>query len=113
MSFRSGGVKSWVMQRLSAVYIAVFLSFFLFSLFTSTPTDFTQWNNWLALPLINVAFIIFWIAVIVHAWIGARDVIMDYVHDDTLRFLVLSMLGMFLIFMLVWVIKVLIMVSTA
>ena len=111
MSWRSGGVRTWVMQRLSAVYIAVFALLFLWQLFSAPLTSFEQWHFFIANPMVNISFIIFWLAIAVHGWIGARDVIMDYVHDDTLRFIVLSLMGLFVIFMTVWVVKTLIMVG--
>lgn len=111
MRGRSGGVRTWVIQRLSAVYIAAFMVMFVFQLATQPPIDFQSWHSMMASPLVNIAFICFWIAVISHAWIGMRDVIMDYVHDDTLRFIVLSLLGLFLVFMLVWLVKILITVG--
>ena len=108
---RSGGVRTWVVQRLSAVYIALFLVMFLVPLISEPPANYYDWRAIVASPLINIAFICFWIATITHAWIGMRDVIMDYVHDDSLRFIVLSLTGLFLLFMAVWLVKILIMVG--
>ena len=111
MSWRSGGVKNFVMQRLTAMYIGLFAVIFLFQLFSSPPADFQQWQGMIASPLMNIAFITFWLAVMIHAWVGARDVIMDYVSDDGLRFIVLALMGLFLIFMAVWMVKILITVT--
>lgn len=113
MSWRSGGVRTFVLQRLTAVYLALFIVVFLTYMVISPPADFHSWQAWIASPLVNVSFIAFWVAVMLHAWVGARDVIMDYVHDDALRFIVLCLVGIFLIFMFLWVFKALIMVSIA
>ena len=74
----------------------------------STPND---WQVWFSMPLWNTVVIIFWLALFVHAWVGIRDVIMDYVWHDGLRFCVLAMFGFYLIAMTVWMMKIMITVA--
>ncbi|MDH5546776.1 MAG: succinate dehydrogenase, hydrophobic membrane anchor protein [Gammaproteobacteria bacterium] len=111
MSWRGGGVRTFVMQRLTAVYIAIFTIFFVVHMVSDAPVNYDQWRMWIATPLVNIAFLCFWLSIGIHGWIGARDVIMDYVGDTGTRFLALSLAGLFLVFMVLWLFKTLIMVG--
>ncbi len=111
MSFNSGGVRTWVVQRISAVYIALYIIVIAIFFSFSPIDDFLTWQAWLANPVINAATIVFWISMMAHVWIGGRDVIMDYLSHDTLRFSVLCLLGFFILFMLAWALKILLSVT--
>jgi len=65
------------------------------------------------MPFWNTVVIIFWLSLFTHGWIGIRDVIMDYVSHDGVRFVVLAIFGFYLIAMTVWMIKIMIMAVSA
>lgn len=113
MSARAGGVRPWVVQRLSAIYMVLILSLFLLTIFFGDIDNYAEWHTWFTLPVWNTAVIIFWIALFSHAWIGIRDVVMDYISHDGVRFSVLSLLGFYLIAMAVWMIKIMIVAVAA
>ena len=46
-------------------------------------------------------------ALLAHAWVGVRDVVMDYVHPVALRLLVLSLLVLYFTGLGVWVARIL------
>lgn len=110
MSWRAGGVRPFVLQRVSAVYLAFFIVAFLITVAMVQPNDYISWVSLIQQPLILVGLALFWLALIGHAWVGGRDVIMDYIHPDGLRFTLLSLLGIFLAAMLVWVFRVLLVI---
>ena len=110
MSWRAGGVRPFVLQRLSAIYMAAFLVLFLGAILVCTPHDYIEWVTFMQTPWIMVGSALFWLALIGHAWVGGRDVIMDYVHPDGVRFAMLSLLGLFLLAMLIWVFRVLLVI---
>ena len=90
MSWRTGGVRPWILQRLSAVFMVVVLVYFTLALVMGEANDFNAWQQWMAAPFWNVIVIMFWIALMAHAWIGVRDVCMDYLYNDALRVFVLT-----------------------
>ncbi|MDH5299882.1 MAG: succinate dehydrogenase, hydrophobic membrane anchor protein [Gammaproteobacteria bacterium] len=110
MSWRAGGVRPFVLQRVSAVYLAFFIVAFAVCMLVVRPTDYIAWMAFLQQPVIVVGVALFWLAAISHAWVGGRDVIMDYVHPDGLRVALLSLLGMFLLAMLIWVLRILLVI---
>ncbi len=79
------GLKAWLVQRLTAVYLAVFVGFAAAKFLWWPPHNFQEWTAWVADPLINAALGLFILALLLHAWIGLRDVIMDYVKPAGLR----------------------------
>ncbi|MDQ7074365.1 MAG: succinate dehydrogenase, hydrophobic membrane anchor protein [Gammaproteobacteria bacterium] len=87
MSRYRGGLRGWVWQRFSAVYLALFVCSLLALFLFAPPENHHAWQDLLKQPWLSVAFLLFVVALLVHAWIGFRDVLMDYVHHDSLRLL--------------------------
>lgn len=106
MSWRAGGVRTWIVQRLSAVFLAVGVLLFTLKIASGNADDFVSWHHWMTTPFWNVFFIVFCLSLFSHAWIGIRDVIMDYVHPDGWRFGVLAVFGFYLLAMTVWMLKI-------
>jgi len=57
--------------------------------------------------------LLFWLALLLHGWVGIRDVLMDYISIFALRLLLLSLFGLFFIAMFVWSVSVLLGVVVA
>jgi len=111
MNRRSYGLRAWILQRLSAVYMTVYLLYFILHVSTIPPQSYVAWHGWMAGPVISLATALFFIAILVHAWVGIRDVIMDYVKTPALRFSLLSLIGIVLLICGLWVLRILIQVS--
>lgn len=79
------GLGAWWWQRLSALYLAGFLVAAVTWLVAAPPTDFYQWRARLADPVVRLALLLFFAAFAVHAYVGLRDVILDYVPPRWLR----------------------------
>lgn len=103
----ANGLRSWLIQRLSAVYMAGFIVAVIIAMSLCFPATYKQWHDWVAHPVANVAMAVFIISLMFHAWVGMRDVIIDYVQPLALRFCMLSLLGSSLLFMGVWGIRIL------
>ena len=57
------------------------------------PRSYLAWRGWIMSAGVSIATAVFFAALLVHAWIGLRDVILDYVHPAPLRCFVLALLG--------------------
>ena len=64
--------------------------------------DYAGWHSWLADPLVNLATGLFVLSLLVHAWVGIRDIIIDYVHGFALRFVFLTVIIATLLILAVW-----------
>jgi len=108
MSRRAQGLMPWVWQRISALYLAFFLLYFLISLLSLDRFNYSEWTAWVSHPIHSITLFIAFLMLIVHAWIGMKDVIMDYIHTLFLRALVLMLVGLSLLVCLVWLARILI-----
>lgn len=108
MSWRAQGLRAWVLQRVSAVYLAVFILVAVGWFFAHAPIGFAQWQAWFSSPAVAVATALFFASLLVHAWVGMRDVVIDYVHPTAARFLTLSLIALALFAMAIWVVLILV-----
>jgi len=101
------GLKAWLLQRISAVYLAGFLIYFLAILLTSAPQSYADWHDWMSSTVMSLATTLFFIALLSHAWVGMRDVLIDYLHPFILRLSMLILLAVGLLVMAMWVVRIL------
>jgi succinate dehydrogenase / fumarate reductase, membrane anchor subunit len=107
MSRRSHGLRAWIWQRVSALYMAAFLLVFGLYLMISPPGSWLEWRDLVANAAVNLATGLFFAALLLHAWVGGRDVIIDYVHSLALRLTMLGLMGLVLAGSGLWVLGVL------
>jgi succinate dehydrogenase / fumarate reductase membrane anchor subunit len=101
------GLRPWVIQRVSAVYIVLFILYAVISFYTADVISYESWKHWLYYPFNTTVVGIFVIALLFHAWIGMRDVALDYVHNIMLRISILAILIGVLIGSGLWVFRIL------
>ena len=106
----SGGLRAWVLQRVSAVYLALCVIGGWIAWVMQRPVSYEAWRAWVAHPVANIACALFFIALVIHAWVGVRDVVIDYVRATSARFVVLVIVIASLLAMLVWALRVLLLV---
>jgi len=91
------GLRPWIIQRISAVFIAVYIVYFAAAVFLVNPLSAENWANWVAWPGNNIAMGLFIVALLWHAWIGIRDVVLDYIPSVVARMLVLTVVASVLV----------------
>ena len=101
------GLRDWLAQRISAVLMAVYTLILLVVLLKSPPLTYAAWKALFAQGWMRVATLLFAASLAWHAWVGVRDILMDYVKPDGLR-LTLQVLVLLLIASYVaWAIQIL------
>jgi succinate dehydrogenase / fumarate reductase membrane anchor subunit len=103
MTFRAQGMRAWLLQRLSSVYMAVFIVAVLVWYVVSDAISYTAWRELLGQPMVAVAVVLFFCSLLIHAWVGMRDVLIDYVPIMSLRLVILLGIAVFLMAMGIWV----------
>lgn len=102
------GLRDWLVQRLTAIIMALFTIALLVQLLVSTgPIGYDTWagifsSQWM--KSITFATIV---ALIWHAWVGAQNVWMDYVKPDGLRLVFYLITAFWLVACGGWAIQVL------
>lgn len=95
------GQRAWVVQRVSALLLLVLIVFGVLALPFAPPLDFAGWRAFaggvLGGPLIALLFG----ALCAHAWVGMRDIVLDYIQPRGLRLAVLSLIAIVLFGVLV------------
>ena len=90
MNFRSSGsahrgLGEWILQRLSALYLAGFAVWIVVRLMLLAPTDYVAWKAWMADGGVKLAFALFFLSVLAHTWVGMRSVFLDYLKPLWVR----------------------------
>jgi succinate dehydrogenase / fumarate reductase membrane anchor subunit len=84
------GLRAWTLQRVTALLVLGLLLWLVGAMLISPPVDYEQWRAMVARPAASAAFAILFAAVLLHAWVGVRDIVLDYVHAPPARALVLA-----------------------
>ena len=107
MKGKRTGLRAWLVQRVSAVYMFFFIVFFLVHLAFDPPQHYPAWHAWITGPAMSIATSAFFVALLAHAWVGLNDVLTDYVHAISVRVALLGLVGLGLISMGAWVARIL------
>ena len=110
MSRQVQGLRPWIWQRISALYLALFLLYFVASIIFLGHFDFEGWRAWVAHPANSILIYIGFLMLFMHAWVGIKDVVMDYIHPLVIRSLALMLIGLGLLACLVWLSRILLLV---
>lgn len=79
------GLRDWLAQRVTAVIMAIYTVVLSVVLVSNAPVTFAFWKNLFAQGWMRVATLLFAFSLAWHAWVGMRDVLMDYVKPTGLR----------------------------
>jgi succinate dehydrogenase / fumarate reductase, membrane anchor subunit len=79
------GLWSWLIQRGTAVAIAIYLLLFPVYAAFGPELDHVGWRQLFSPLPARIATEVFFLSVLLHAWVGVRDILMDYVRSAGLR----------------------------
>jgi len=79
------GWKDWLVQRVTAVVMVVYTILVLAIALWHGGIDYPLWQALFADNAFKLVTFVFMLAVCWHAWIGARDIWMDYIKPVGLR----------------------------
>jgi len=101
------GLRDCLVQRLTAVIMLVYVgAFALFFIFAAGAMSFELWRALFAATWVKVFTTVTMLALLWHAWIGVRDIWMDYVKPLALRVMLHTLTAVWLTGSLVYMIKV-------
>ena len=79
------GLRDWLAQRITAVIMAVYSVIALTVLLTGYPITYAVWKDLFAQGWMRVATLLFMVCLAWHAWVGMRNILMDYIKPEGLR----------------------------
>lgn len=82
-----GGMTQWLYQRFTALFMIAYLVVILFYILFYSFT-YQSWVTFMTTLWMRLATSIFFVLMIIHAWIGVQHVIDDYIKLDFLKGLI-------------------------
>ena len=101
------GWKDWLAQRMTAVVMALYTLLLLGIALYEGGIDYATWTGLFAHPAFRIATLLFGLALLWHAWIGMRDIWMDYIKPAGLRLTLETATVIVLVGYLAWLVEVL------
>lgn len=82
------GLRDWLCQRVTALIMAVFtIALVVQVLLPSDATGYDHWAGIFSAQWMKLLTLVAVVSLSMHAWVGMRDILMDYVKPMLLRLL--------------------------
>ena len=101
------GMKDWLVQRISGLIMVVYSVIMAVVLMRGMPMSYSVWKSVFASGWMRIATLLFVVSLAWHAWIGARDILMDYIKHDGLRLALQVLTVLLLAGYVAWAIEIL------
>lgn len=101
------GLRDWLVQRVTAVVMAVYCAALIVYLLMQTHVDYDVWTALFSSQLVRTFTLLFLLSLYYHAWIGVRDVAMDYVGSAAVRLGVHVLVILALLLYVIWSVQIL------
>ena len=79
------GLKDWLFQRITAVIMALYTVVLLVAFLVAPDRSYESWAGLFANQWMKILTFLSIFALLYHAWIGVRDIWMDYVKPVAVR----------------------------
>lgn len=79
------GLRDWLAQRVTAIVMALYTLLFLALVIGAPKLDFAAWRLLFAPLSLKLATLLFLLSLYFHAWVGVRNIVMDYIKSGSLR----------------------------
>lgn len=107
MSRQAAGLRAWLLQRLSGILLALYLVYLTLVFLLAPPANHAAWSSWVGQPINGVGLLLCAVALLLHAWVGFRDILIDYVPIFALRLTLLGLLALALLGCGLWALRIL------
>ena len=101
------GLRDWLVQRVTALVIAAYAILFVGTLLVCAPSTHEEWRALFAPQWMRLASFVFFISLFWHAWIGVRDILMDYVKPASVRLGLQIITVLLLVAYMAWAVQIL------
>jgi succinate dehydrogenase / fumarate reductase membrane anchor subunit len=81
------GLRDWLSQRIRAVLMALFTAVLLLQLLLGGPLGYERWAGIFTQQWMKVLTFVTIVSLALHAWVGMRDIWMDYIKPVGIRLL--------------------------
>lgn len=96
------GLRDWLFQRITAVVAAAYALFLAGYALLHPSLDYYGWTGLFSNQIVRAFTLLFLLAAYLHAWVGVRDVVMDYVKPAGLRLAIYVAVILALLLYAIW-----------
>ena len=79
------GLRDWMAQRVTAVLMALFTIVLLAQVIFGGPLGYDSWAGIFSSQWMKTLTFVVILAMLFHAWLGVRDIFMDYIKPTGIR----------------------------
>ena len=97
------GLKDWIAQRATAVFMAIYTVIFAVCALALPELSYEAWSGLFSNGLFKFLSFLFFLSLFYHAWIGVRDIFMDYIKPTGVRLVLHSVVVLLLVGYAGWV----------
>lgn len=101
------GFRDWLIQRVTAVVMALYTIVFLCMWVINAPNSYEAWKDMFTVPVFRFFTFITLLSLFYHAWIGIRDIWMDYVKPVAVRLILEVITALLLVGYAGWAVQIL------
>lgn len=101
------GLRDWLAQRVSAVVMAVYVLAMAVWALLQPAFGYDVWTELFSGNLMRSFSLLFLLSLFYHAWVGVRDIVMDYVKPAGVRLLIHVLVILALILYAIWAVQIL------
>jgi succinate dehydrogenase / fumarate reductase, membrane anchor subunit len=101
------GLRDWLGQRISAVVLGAYTIGLALYVLAAGDLGYDAWAGLFAAPWMKIATLLALASLLYHAWIGMRDIWMDYVRPVGVRLTLQVLTVLYLLACAVWSVQVL------
>lgn len=101
------GLKDWLAQRITAIVIVVYTMVLLIAFLISGDAGYEGWAGLFARQWFKMLTFVTFLALFYHAWVGMRDIWMDYVKPVSIRITLQVLTVLWLVACAGWAVQIL------
>ena len=101
------GLRDWLAQRVTAVVMAVYTVLVVGYLCAQPEFNYDTWSALFASQWMRTITLLFLLSVFYHAWVGIRDIVMDYIKPAGVRLVIHVLVILALLLYTIWAVQIL------
>jgi len=101
------GLRDWLIQRITAVVMALYGVVLAGYLLLHGNWGYDAWTGLFSSQLVRSLSLLFLMSLFYHAWIGIRDIVMDYVKPASVRLVIHTLVVLALLLYTIWSVQIL------
>jgi len=101
------GLRDWLIQRITAVVMAVYSVALAGYLLLQPYLNYDVWTGLFSGQPMRAFTLLFLLSVFYHAWIGIRDIVMDYVKPAGVRLVIHVLVILVALLYTIWAVQIL------